>query len=386
MESDKDQARWLIKCVSDGRMTGGMAAEIEDYCFARRTEIEALTSERDQLRAEVRALKERKEEPMSKPIFERVIDKMRRRAAAGLETYGEPLRAHNGRNAMQDFQDEMLDAAHYAEQHIEEVADLRAEVARLRAELRATHEDNAMGAHSMANTTVDATARAEAAEGRAAGLYRALCDAVRASGGVANDGISDTFLILGVPAEMAARKKAQEAAEALLRDLATILNPHESYDATKIAGWARDTVERAGEADRAEHTAAGLRRALEEINDAICVTRPSDIANGVLKAFQLINAALAASPDEHERRLKAEALEEVSKELRTAIDHVMCGCYNESDIGGLQLALAKVAQLGKSAVDCLSCSYADIDGKKVVYQRCENCEAEADRLEAANGR
>ncbi len=58
-----------------------------------------------------------------------------------------------------------------------------------------------------------ATARAEAADGRAAGLYRALCDTVTASGGIAREGLSDEFLILGVPAEMAARKKAQEAAE-----------------------------------------------------------------------------------------------------------------------------------------------------------------------------
>ncbi len=41
---------------------------------------------------------------------------------------------------------------------------LGAENERLRLELCAAHEDSAMGAHSMANTTVDATARDEAAE------------------------------------------------------------------------------------------------------------------------------------------------------------------------------------------------------------------------------
>lgn len=48
------------------------------------------------------------------------------------------------------------------------------EVERLRGELRAAHEDNAMGAHSMANTTVEATARAEASEALVAGLRGAL--------------------------------------------------------------------------------------------------------------------------------------------------------------------------------------------------------------------
>jgi hypothetical protein len=116
------------------------------------------------------------------------------------------------------------------------------------------------------------TARAESAEGRADGLYRALCDTVKASGGIAREGLSDTFLILGVPAEMAARKKAQEAAERerddarqLLHDLAAIFNPHDHYDPTKLPGWARDTVDRAREADEAQAHAADLRGALGRI-------------------------------------------------------------------------------------------------------------------------
>lgn len=99
-----------------------------------------------------------------------------------------------------------------------------------------------------------------------------------------------------------------------------------------------------------------------------------------------IRTVTARTPAQSLARIKAEALEEVSKELRTTIDHVMCGCYNDSDIGGLQLALAKVAQLGSKTGECLKCSYAAIDGKKVVYQRCADCDAEADRLEATDGR
>jgi len=111
---------------------------------------------------------------------------------------------------------------------------LRAEVERLRAELAEALTASGVNAKAWRDAVCDeavkrsqllaeiglteqqrdtATARAEAAEGRADGLYRGLCDAVLASGGVAKEGLSDTFLILGVPAEMAARKKAQEAAE-----------------------------------------------------------------------------------------------------------------------------------------------------------------------------
>lgn len=257
------------------------------------------------------------------------------------------------------------------------ITELRAEVERLRGELKTANKQlrlveacvenddcadlplvsrvaNAVECiQTLINAHCSATARAEAAEGRAAGLYRALCDTVRASGGVASDGISDTFLIIGVPAEMAARKKAQEAAES---------------------------------------TVAGLRRALEEARQfsrdaaygASIHAADSAICDSARRAEDVCIAALAASPDEHARRIKSEALEEVSKELRTAIDHVMC-CYNDSDIGGLQLALAKIAQLEKDSEECLKCSYANVAGKKVVYQRCADCDAEADRLEATNG-
>jgi len=99
--------------------------------------------------------------------------------------------------------------AHDWDQLQQQLDDLRAEVERLRG--RADRSGRALT--DVYSHLSAATARAEAADGRAAGLYRALCDTVTASGGIAREGLSDEFLILGVPAEMAARKKAQEAAE-----------------------------------------------------------------------------------------------------------------------------------------------------------------------------
>ena len=46
--------------------------------------------------------------------------------------------------------------------------------------------------------------------------------------------------------------KLRDESSQLLRELAEILNPHDHYDHSKVLGWARDTVERAREADRLE--------------------------------------------------------------------------------------------------------------------------------------
>ena len=54
---------------------------------------------------------------------------------------------------------------------------------------------------------------------------------------------------VGIEKVLAAETARADEASQLLRELAEILNPHESYDASKITGWARDTVERAREAD-----------------------------------------------------------------------------------------------------------------------------------------
>ena len=45
------------------------------------------------------------------------------RVAKGIETYGEPLRAHNGRDALIDLYQEMLDGVMYFRQLIEELKD-----------------------------------------------------------------------------------------------------------------------------------------------------------------------------------------------------------------------------------------------------------------------
>lgn len=56
----------------------------------------------------------------SRPIWDLVIEDMRERDRKGRATYGVPLQAHNGRDALQDLYEELLDAAAYIRQAIEE--------------------------------------------------------------------------------------------------------------------------------------------------------------------------------------------------------------------------------------------------------------------------
>jgi hypothetical protein len=173
-------------------------------------------------------------------------------------------------------------ARHYADR----CTALEAEVERLRGDVA---NARALAGRNLTAYTA-ATARAEAAEGRAAGLYRALCDAVRASGGVANDGISDTFLILGVPSEMAARKKAQEAAESTVAGLRRALEVAECYIQIFRKDYAIAKRDFEGSEDQAE-------------------------IDGDLK---MIAVALAATSDEHERWIKSESLREVARAASVA--------------------------------------------------------------------
>lgn len=55
-------------------------------------------------------------------IFPLVIKDLQERERKGIETYGESLRADNGRNALQDLYEELLDAALYVKQVIVEKA------------------------------------------------------------------------------------------------------------------------------------------------------------------------------------------------------------------------------------------------------------------------
>lgn len=49
-----------------------------------------------------------------------VIEDLRRREQKGIETYGTTLQTHNGRNALQDAYEEVLDLAQYLKQHLME--------------------------------------------------------------------------------------------------------------------------------------------------------------------------------------------------------------------------------------------------------------------------
>lgn len=172
---------------------------------------------------------------------------------------------------------------------------------------------------------------ANAAEGRADGLHRALCETVKASGGISREGLSDVFLILGVPAEMAARKKAQESAEA---------------------------------------TASGLRRALEEIGQEcdnpseVKIFEPESGETHVICAIEAdvlrgkLLTALAASPADHDRKLKAEALRSTAAELEVLRDYI------QTEVGP---------------------DDARDDIRRVCWNRAKDLREEADRLEAENG-
>ena len=87
--------------------------------------------------------------------------------------------------------------------------------------------------------TIDWKARAEAAEARANSFYRTFLETIRAFGGVAEDGLSDAFIQLGVPAEAAAVVKRMKAAEAERDDL------QRHFDAVAVATFGENA-----EADR----------------------------------------------------------------------------------------------------------------------------------------
>lgn len=58
--------------------------------------------------------------PASGDMWELVIDDMKQRRLVGIERYGTPLQMHNGRNALIDAYQEVLDLAVYLRQKIEE--------------------------------------------------------------------------------------------------------------------------------------------------------------------------------------------------------------------------------------------------------------------------
>jgi hypothetical protein len=56
----------------------------------------------------------------TRPIWQLVIDDMRAKHEAGVAKYGTPLQAHNGRDALVDLYQELLDACAYVRQAIAE--------------------------------------------------------------------------------------------------------------------------------------------------------------------------------------------------------------------------------------------------------------------------
>jgi hypothetical protein len=56
----------------------------------------------------------------SVPIADLVIQDIKARKAKGMNQYGVPLQANNGRNSLLDLYEELLDAVQYLKQHLEE--------------------------------------------------------------------------------------------------------------------------------------------------------------------------------------------------------------------------------------------------------------------------
>lgn len=56
----------------------------------------------------------------NRPVWELVIEDMEARNKFGIEKYGTPLQANNGRNALKDAYEEVLDLAVYLRQAMEE--------------------------------------------------------------------------------------------------------------------------------------------------------------------------------------------------------------------------------------------------------------------------
>ena len=125
-------------------------------------------------------------------------------------------------------------------------------------------------------------------------------------------------------------------------------------------------------AEAAESTTVGLRRALEDAVDevqTIAYGKEGDVKNdftsgeshGWSMAYMhlcgIVGPALAASPAEHARRLKSEALRATASELESLRDHI------QTEIGP---------------------DDARDDIRRVCWNRAKDLRETADRLEAAN--
>ena len=138
----------------------------------------------------------------------------------------------------------------------------------------------------------------------------------------------------------AAERERDEASQ-LLRELAEILNPHDPYDPSKLLGWARDTVERAREADEAQAHASDLRGALEEIGSVLdgCTTHIIGGAMGQTTQNialatvyhrapymirQHIRKAVERTPAQSLARIEARVLREAARVIDSCSAETLC--------------------------------------------------------------
>lgn len=64
-------------------------------------------------------------DPRSKPVFDAVQSDIEKRKQVGIETYGVALHTHNGRSALRDAYEEILDLAVYLKQMLMEEVDAK---------------------------------------------------------------------------------------------------------------------------------------------------------------------------------------------------------------------------------------------------------------------
>jgi hypothetical protein len=57
---------------------------------------------------------------MTESAIDKVITRLSQRAQIGLQTYGRPLMPHNGRWQLKDLMEELLDAACYLQNELDE--------------------------------------------------------------------------------------------------------------------------------------------------------------------------------------------------------------------------------------------------------------------------
>ena len=207
-----------------------------------------------------------------------------------------------------------------------QLAGLRDDLRKITAErdqLRAENERLRFAAADRECDVTNLTARAEAAEADAAKCrdeYKSLyaqVSAVLRERDEARKAAVDLAKKVGIEKVLAAETARADEASQLLRELAKLLNPHDPYDPSKLLGWARDTVERAREADEAQTQVADLRGALEEAITLLDGWKAREwygdrqVAHHELGRFR---AAIARTPAQSLNKLKAGALRE--SELR----------------------------------------------------------------------